>query len=171
MLGKWLEAKAKGRTSEAIKKLMGLQSKTARVVRDGATLDIPVDEVVVGDIVLVRPGEKVPVDGLITKGSSAVDESMITGESLPVEKKVGDKVIGATINKAGALRVPGHPRGQRDGAGADHPLHRRGAGLQGADPGLCRPHRRLVRAGGDRHRRAHLRWSGSWSCRRRSPSP
>jgi Cu+-exporting ATPase len=103
LLGKWLEARAKGKTSEAIKKLMGLQAKTARVIRDGVTEDIPVDEVVHGDIILVRPGEKVPVDGVITKGSSAVDESMVTGESLPVEKHVGDTVIGVTINKVGSF--------------------------------------------------------------------
>ena len=103
LLGKWLEAKAKGRTSEAIKKLMGLQSKTARVLRNGVAQDLPVEQVVSGDLILVRPGEKVPVDGLITKGSSAVDESMITGESLPVEKNAGDKVIGATMNKTGSF--------------------------------------------------------------------
>jgi Cu+-exporting ATPase len=103
VLGKWLEAKAKGRTSEAIKKLMGLQSKTARVIRNGVTQDIPVEQVVTGDVILVRPGEQVPVDGQIIKGSSAVDESMLTGESLPVEKQVGDKVIGSTLNKAGAF--------------------------------------------------------------------
>lgn len=103
LLGKWLEAKAKGRTSEAIKKLMGLQAKTARVVRNGVTQDIPIGDVVHGDTVLVRPGEKVPVDGNITKGSSAIDESMVTGESLPVEKTVGDMVIGATINKTGTF--------------------------------------------------------------------
>ncbi len=103
ILGKWLEAKAKGRTSEAIKKLMGLQAKTARVIRNGQTLDIDLDEVLVGDIVIVRPGEKVPVDGEIIRGSSALDESMITGESLPVEKREGDFVIGATINKTGSF--------------------------------------------------------------------
>lgn len=103
LLGKWLEAKAKGRTSEAIKKLMGLQAKTARVIRNGVTQDIPVEQVVHGDTVLVRPGEKVPVDGNITKGSSAIDESMVTGESIPVEKKIGDMVIGATINKTGTF--------------------------------------------------------------------
>jgi len=103
LLGKWLEAKAKGRTSDAIRKLMGLRSKTARVLRNGDMLDIPVEQVVVGDLILVRPGEKVPVDGQISLGSSAVDESMITGESLPVEKNVGDRVIGATINKTGSF--------------------------------------------------------------------
>lgn len=103
LLGKWLEASAKGKTSDAIKKLMGLQAKVARVIRDGVTKDIPVDEVVHGDIILVRPGEKLPVDGVITKGSSAIDESMVTGESIPVEKNVGDNVIGATINKTGSF--------------------------------------------------------------------
>ena len=102
-LGKWLEAKAKSRASEAIQKLMGLQAKTARVIRNDKTLDIAIGEVRVGDIVLVRPGEKVPLDGKLTKGSSAVDESMITGESLPVAKKIGDSVIGATINKTGSF--------------------------------------------------------------------
>ena len=104
LLGRFLEARAKGQTSEAIKKLMGLQAKTARVVRSGEEVDIPLEEVQVGDIVIVRPGEKVPVDGSITEGYSSVDESMITGESLPVEKKVGDGVIGATINKTGSFR-------------------------------------------------------------------
>lgn len=103
LLGKWLEKRAKGQTSEAIKKLMGLQAKTARVVRDGQTVDISIDQVVVGDIVLVRPGEKIPVDGKIMSGFSAVDESMITGESLPVEKQVGDTVVGATLNKTGSF--------------------------------------------------------------------
>ncbi len=103
ILGKWLEVKAKGRTSDAIKKLMGLQAKTARVVRDGKVQDIPVDQVLSGDIVMVRPGEKVPVDGVIVKGSSAVDESMITGESIPVEKNPEDNVIGGTINKTGSF--------------------------------------------------------------------
>ncbi len=104
VLGKLLEVRAKGRTSEAIKKLMGLQAKTARVVRNGQELDIPIAEVVQGDIVIVRPGEKIPVDGLVIEGHSAVDESMITGESMPVEKDVDDEVIGATINKQGLLK-------------------------------------------------------------------
>ncbi|MEW5988316.1 MAG: heavy metal translocating P-type ATPase, partial [Chloroflexota bacterium] len=104
VLGKLLEARAKGRTSEAIKKLMGLQARTARVVRDGAEVAVPVEEVAVGEVVVVRPGEKIAVDGVVVDGRSAVDESMITGESLPVDKKVGDAVIGATINKQGLLR-------------------------------------------------------------------
>ena len=104
ILGKLLEARAKGKTSDAIKKLMGLAAKTARVVRGGAEIDVPVEQVVVGDIVVVRPGEKIPVDGAVTEGSSAVDESMLTGESIPVEKHVGDSVIGATLNKLGSFR-------------------------------------------------------------------
>lgn len=104
ILGKLLEATAKGRTSEAIKALMGLQAKTARVVRNGVEADIPVEEVLVGDVIVVRPGEKVPVDGTITEGTSTIDESMLTGESLPVDKKVGDPVVGATINKYGAFK-------------------------------------------------------------------
>jgi Cu+-exporting ATPase len=103
-LGKFLEARAKGRTSEAIKKLMGLRAKTARVVRDGAEQEVPVDDVRVGDLVLVRPGEKIAVDGVVVEGRSTVDESMLTGESLPVEKKPGDEVIGATLNKLGLLK-------------------------------------------------------------------
>ena len=103
ILGKWLEKRAKGKTSDAIKKLMGLQAKTARIIKDGISQDIPIEQVVNGDIILVRPGEKVPVDGKIIKGSSAVDESMLTGESLPVEKNIGDIVIGATINKTGSF--------------------------------------------------------------------
>lgn len=103
ILGKWLEARAKNKTSDAIKKLMGMQAKTARVIRDGVTTDIPIDQVLNGDTILVRPGEKVPVDGVISKGSSAVDESMITGESLPVEKTLGNTVVGATINKTGSF--------------------------------------------------------------------
>ncbi len=103
-LGKFLEARAKGRTSEAIKKLMGMRAKTARVVREGTEQEVPVDEVRVGDLVLVRPGEKIPVDGVVVDGRSAVDESMLTGESLPVEKGPGDPVIGATLNKLGLLK-------------------------------------------------------------------
>jgi Cu+-exporting ATPase len=104
VLGLALEIKAKGRTSEAIKKLIGLQAKTARVMRDGKEVDLPVEEVVVGDVVVVRPGEKVPVDGEVLEGSSAVDESMITGESIPIEKRSGDEVIGSALNKTGSFK-------------------------------------------------------------------
>lgn len=105
ILGKLFEVLAKGRTSEAIKKLMGLQAKTALVIRNGEEMAIPVEEVVIGDIVLVKPGEKIPVDGEVVDGLSAVDESMLTGESIPVEKKAGDAVIGATVNKNGSLKI------------------------------------------------------------------
>jgi Cu+-exporting ATPase len=104
LLGKWLEALTKGRTSEAIKKLIGLQPKTAVVVRKGKEQEIPISQVVVGDIVIVKPGQKIPVDGVVVDGLSSVDESMITGESIPVEKKKADKVIGGTINKHGSFR-------------------------------------------------------------------
>jgi Cu+-exporting ATPase len=104
LLGRFFEARAKGKTSEAIKKLMGLQAKTARVVRAGTEKDIPIEDLEIGDIVLVRPGEKVPVDGIVREGYSSVDESIISGESIPVEKKAGDEVIGATINKTGSFK-------------------------------------------------------------------
>src|SRR4029077_10260077 len=103
-LGMALEVKAKGRSSQAIRTLVGLQAKTARVIRDGRESDVPVEEVAVGDIVAVRPGEKVPVDGVGTEGVSSIDGGMVTGESLPVDKHAGDEVIGATINKTGAFR-------------------------------------------------------------------
>jgi Cu+-exporting ATPase len=104
LLGRLLEARAKGRTNEAIKKLAGLQAKTARVLRGGEELDVPLENVLVGDLVVVRPGEKVPVDGWVVSGGSAVDESMITGESIPVTKREGDEVIGATMNTSGSFR-------------------------------------------------------------------
>ncbi len=104
VLGKYLEARAKGRAGQAIKKLMGLNPKTARVFREGKEVEIAISEVRVDDEVIVRPGEKIPVDGLVIEGSSSVDESMLTGESLPVEKNSGDKVIGATINKQGSFK-------------------------------------------------------------------
>jgi Cu+-exporting ATPase len=104
LFGRYLEAKSRGKTSEAIRKLMGLQAKTARVIVDETEKDIPVEEVKPGDIVVIKPGEKIPVDGEVIEGNSAVDESMITGESIPVEKSTGDTVIGATINKTGSFR-------------------------------------------------------------------
>ncbi|WP_342427819.1 heavy metal translocating P-type ATPase [Paenibacillus sp. FSL L8-0158] len=105
LVGKWFEAVAKGRSSEAIKSLMSLQATTARVVRDGQELDIPIEQVRVKDIFIVRPGEKIPVDGVVVDGRSAVDESMLSGESLPVEKEAGSAVTGATLNKNGVLRI------------------------------------------------------------------
>ena len=104
LLGKTFEAVAKGRTSEAIKELMGLQPKTARIVKDGVEREIPIEKVEIGDIIMVRPGERIPVDGAIIEGNSAIDESMITGESIPIDKTIGDEVIGATINKFGSFK-------------------------------------------------------------------
>jgi Cu+-exporting ATPase len=104
LLGRLLEARAKGQTSEAIRRLTGLRAKTARIMRDGIEEDVPVEDVKVNDVILVRPGEKIPVDGVVTEGYSSVDESMITGEPIPASKKVGDNVIGATINKTGSFR-------------------------------------------------------------------
>ena len=103
LLGRFFEAKAKSHTNDAIKKLLALSAKTARVVKNGAETDIPIENVVVGDIIRVRPGEKVPVDGTITEGASSIDESMVTGESIPVDKTVGSKVIGATVNRTGSF--------------------------------------------------------------------
>ncbi|HXF69076.1 MAG TPA: heavy metal translocating P-type ATPase [Thermoflexus sp.] len=104
VLGRFLEAVTRGRTSEAIRKLMKLQPKRARVLRDGQEIEVPVEEVIVGDLILVRPGEQIPVDGVVVEGYSAVDESMLTGESMPVEKRPGDEVIGGTMNKTGAFK-------------------------------------------------------------------
>lgn len=112
LLGRYLEAKAKAGTSEAIKKLIGLQAKTARVVRNGQEMDIPLDQVQIEDVIRVRPGEKIPVDGVIVSGESAIDESMITGESMPVEKMIGDTVVGATMNKSGSFTYKATKIGQ-----------------------------------------------------------
>jgi Cu+-exporting ATPase len=104
LLGRLFEARAKGKTSEAIKKLMGLQAKTARIVVNGQEKDVPIEDVEIGDIIVVRPGEKIPVDGIVTEGYSSIDESMISGESIPIEKNTGDQVIGATLNKTGSFK-------------------------------------------------------------------
>ncbi|BAY35472.1 cation-transporting ATPase (plasmid) [Nostoc carneum NIES-2107] len=104
LLGRWLENRAKGQTSEAIRKLVGLQAKTARLIRNGREVDVPIEQVQIGDVVLVRPGEKVPVDGEVVEGTSTVDEAMVTGESVPTKKQPGDEVIGATINKTGSFK-------------------------------------------------------------------
>ncbi|BAZ48409.1 cation-transporting ATPase [Nostoc sp. NIES-4103] len=104
LLGRWLENRAKGQTSEAIRKLIGLQAKTARLIRNGKEIDVPIEQVQIGDVILVRPGEKIPVDGEVIEGKSTIDEAMVTGESLPVKKQPGDEVIGATINKTGSFK-------------------------------------------------------------------
>ena len=104
-VGKYLEAKSKGRTRDAITKLMNLAPKTARILKGEDEVEIPIEEVVIGDIVIVKPGENIPVDGIIVSGHAAIDQSMITGESIPVEKNVEDRVIGATINKTGSFRM------------------------------------------------------------------
>ena len=100
-----MEGRAKKRTAAAVTALVGLAPKTARVVRDGIEVDIPVEEVVVGDLVRIRPGEKIPVDGVVVDGTTTVDESMLTGESLPVDKTAGDAVIGATLNTTGSVQI------------------------------------------------------------------
>jgi Cu+-exporting ATPase len=105
LLGRLLEARAKAGTGEAIRALLGLQARTARVMRGGAEVEIPIEQVAVGDEVLIRPGEKIPVDAVVLSGRSAVDESMVTGEPMPVTKRDGDTVIGATVNGTGSLRV------------------------------------------------------------------
>lgn len=112
LLGRYFEAKAKGQTSEAIKKLIGMQAKTARIVRGEKELDIPIEQVVIGDIIRVRPGEKIPVDGVLLTGESSIDESMITGESIPVDKAKGDTVVGATMNKTGSFTYKATKVGQ-----------------------------------------------------------
>lgn len=112
LLGRYFEARAKGQTSEAIKKLIGLQAKTARVVRDGKEVDVLIEQVIIGDVIRVRPGEKIPVDGILLEGESAIDESMITGESIPVEKQKGDTVVGATMNKTGTFTYKASKIGQ-----------------------------------------------------------
>jgi len=112
LLGRYFEARAKGQTSEAIKKLIGLQAKTARVIRNGKEIDLPIEQVIIGNVIRVRPGEKIPVDGLIIEGESSIDESMITGESMPVDKLKGDTVVGATLNKTGTFTYKATKIGQ-----------------------------------------------------------
>jgi Cu+-exporting ATPase len=112
VLGKFLEARAKGKTSDAIRKLMSMGAKKARVERDGKEIDVGIDEVRIGDVVIVRPGEKIPVDGVVIAGRSSVDESMLTGESMPLEKEPGDEVVGATLNKLGMIKIEAKKVGQ-----------------------------------------------------------
>lgn len=112
LLGRYFEARAKGQTSQALKKLIGMQAKTARVIRDGKELDLPIEQVLIGDVIRVRPGEKIPVDGVLLEGESSVDESMITGESIPVEKQKDDTVVGSTMNKTGTFTYKASKIGQ-----------------------------------------------------------
>ena len=139
VLGKLFEVRAKGQTSEAIKKLMGLRAKMARVMRDDEEIDILIEDVVVGDVVIIRPGEKVPVDGLVVEGSSAIDESMVTGESMPVAKNNGDTVIGATLNKRRHVKVRSDGCRTRDCAGTNNQAGGRGTGQQSTHPACSRP--------------------------------
>jgi len=157
LLGRLLEARAKGRTNEAIKKLAGLQAKTARVMRYGEEVDVPVENVEIGDFVVVRPGEKIPVDGLVLSGESAVDESMITGESIPVTKREGDEVIGATMNTSGSFRFEATKVGEDS---ALHQIMRMVEEAQGSKAPIQRLADRIsgcLRAGGDRRGGRHVR--------------
>ena len=156
MLGRLLEAIAKGGTNEAIRKLIGFQARTARVIRDSREMDVPIGAVQSDDIVVVRPGEKVPVDGEIIEGRSSLDESMITGESIPVTKETGDTVIGATINQTGSFRFRATKGGEGYHARPDHPTGGSGPGFRGAYPTAGRRGGQLLRACGNVHRHCHL---------------
>ncbi len=157
LTGRFLEARAKSHTSDAIKNLLGLQARTARVVSNGREEDIPIEEVRAGMSVIVRPGEKIPVDGVITEGSSAVDESMITGESLPVEKQVGNEVIGATINKTGAFTFKATKVGRDTVLAQVVKMVRQAQGSKAPIQKLADVVARLFRAGCPRHCRGHVR--------------
>ena len=156
LLGQVLELKARSRTGAAIKALLGLAPKTARRIENGREEDIPLDQVAVGDLLRVRPGEKVPVDGLVVEGASAVDESMVTGEPMPVQKENGDRVIGATVNGTGSLIM------KADKVGADTLLSQIVHMVAEAQtepcphPETCRCGRRLFCPVRSRHRRPHL---------------
>ena len=152
LLGKWLETRAKRQTTEAIRALNALRPESARVRRDGVEVDIPAGQVVPDDLVVVRPGERVPVDGEIVEGESQIDESLITGESLPVAKTGGDMATGGSVNGEGPAGDP-HDRGRRRIDAVSHrPPGRIGAGEEGADPAARRSRQRCLRAGGDRRR-------------------
>ena len=164
-LGKYLEARAKGQTNEAIKKLIGLQARTAHVVREGQEVEIPIEQVKVGDELLVRPGEKIPVDGTVLSGISSVDESMITGESIPIEKVEGEPLIGATINQRGLLRM------RATKVGADTVLANiirmveQAPGLEGSYPAPGRYHFGYIRPRCAGDCGTYLHWLGNYrSC-------
>lgn len=150
--GKWLEARSKSKTSEAITKLMDLAPKTATVERSGVEVEIPVEEVVPGDIVVIRPGQSIPVDGVILEGRTSVDESALTGESIPVEKTVDDRVIAATVNKNGSIKFRATRGGRRHHPGPDHPPGGGGFLLQGSHRQAGRPGGGGVRPHCDDHR-------------------
>ena len=156
-LGKMLEARTKGRTGGAIRKLMGLRPKTALVLRDGVEAEIPVAQVTIGDRVAVRPGERIPVDGRVVEGESAVDESMLTGEPLPVDKRPGTRWSAASINGQGYLVFEARAVGRDTVLAQIIRLVARGPGQQGAHPGAGRPGGRGVRPGDDRARRGGVR--------------
>ena len=157
LLGRFLEARARSHTSDAIRRLINLAPRTARVIRDGVELDLSVADVRVGDLVRVRPGETIAVDGVVTEGASGVDESMITGESLPVSKRFEDLVVGGTLNTTGTLTFRATRIGAGHGAREDHPARVRGPGLPRPHP-AARGHRHgLLRARGPGPRGPHLR--------------
>lgn len=150
-IGKLMEERAKGKTSSAIKKLIGLQPTSARILRNGTEEEVPIATLQVGDRIAVRPGEKIPVDGVVTEGRSHVDESMITGEPLPVAKEVGDKVVAGTINTRGAFTMKA-TESARNAFGPDHPNRTTGSGKQSPRTADCRPHRFDLRSDRYRHR-------------------
>ena len=163
LLGRFLELRARGRASQAIRRLADLAPRTATVVRDGAEVEVPAEQVEPGDIVLVRPGERIPVDGEILKGTSAIDESMITGESVPVDKGPGRRSGRCDHRQDGQLRVPRDEDRARDRSRAHHQDGRGRAGLEGADPAPGRQSRERVRPGRHRARRSSRSSSGSGS--------
>ena len=146
LLGRYLEARARRRSGEAIRALLELGARDARVLRDGEEVLVPVEELQVGDLFVVRPGEKIATDGVVVEGFSAVDQSMLTGEPVPVEVVAGDEVAGATINTSGRLVVRATKVGVGHRPRADRAARHRGAGRQGADPAARRPGLRRVRA-------------------------
>ncbi len=169
LLGQVLELRARSATGSAIRALLGLAPKTARIVRpDGVEEDVPLERVAAGDRLRVRPGEKVPVDGVVLEGASAVDESMLTGEPIPVEKGPESAVTGGTVNGGGTLRHARRARRRRDAARADRPHGGRGAAQPRADPAARRRRRRLVRAGRGRGRGRDLRSRGASPARSRA---
>ena len=157
LLGRYLEAGARRRSGAAIRALLALGAKEARVLRDGVEVAVPVEELRVGDIFVVRPGERIATDGVVEEGSSAVDQSMLTGEPVPVEVGPGQEVAGRDREHVGTAARPCHEGRLRDGARADHPARRRGAGREGPDPAARRPGRCRVRADRDRDLAGHAR--------------